>query len=277
MAKSEGLSPAIVVPVYKTKLTPAEIYSLTTLKSRLGHFPIVFVGPRSCLKGPHREIIPTARFECFPERFFASIDGYNFLMVSLGFYNRFRKYSHILIAQMDSLVIRDELLQWCETNFDYIGAPFFDGFSLATESSELLGVGNGGFSLRAVASTRRVLMHLRFYRAFRELVALRYRLISNWNQVTLLVRHALLDDATRLLKRTRMVNEDYFWGVLVPRTVDWYSVAPVTDAANFAFEANPRILIKMTGKLPFGCHAWERYDPDFWIEQGVVGQQSISG
>ena len=34
---------------------------------------------------------------------------------------------------------------------------------------------------------------------------------------------------------------------------------------SFAFEARPRTLYEMNGRqLPFGCHAWFRYDLAFW-------------
>ena len=37
------------------------------------------------------------------------------------------------------------------------------------------------------------------------------------------------------------------------------------DALRFSFEVNPKSLYKMNNdKLPFGCHGWRKYDPDFW-------------
>jgi hypothetical protein len=41
---------------------------------------------------------------------------------------------------------------------------------------------------------------------------------------------------------------------------------PAVDVAlRFAFEASPRVYFALNNyELPFGCHAWERYDKAFW-------------
>ena len=44
-------------------------------------------------------------------------------------------------------------------------------------------------------------------------------------------------------------------------------------AINFAFELQPELCYDLAGKnLPFGCHAWEKNNLDFWrpffAEQG---------
>ena len=44
-----------------------------------------------------------------------------------------------------------------------------------------------------------------------------------------------------------------------------FKVAPYDVAMNFSFEYRPEILYEMTGhKLPFGCHAWMKCNPQFW-------------
>jgi hypothetical protein len=53
--------------------------------------------------------------------------------------------------------------------------------------------------------------------------------------------------------------------VLVGRTFNDYTIAPVNEAIKFSFEANPEFLFEKNNyQLPFGCHAWQRYDPLFW-------------
>lgn len=33
----------------------------------------------------------------------------------------------------------------------------------------------------------------------------------------------------------------------------------------FSFEVNPGFLFEQKAfKFPFGCHAWEKYEPEFW-------------
>jgi hypothetical protein len=42
----------------------------------------------------------------------------------------------------------------------------------------------------------------------------------------------------------------------------------------FAFEAAPRQCLEMNqGRLPFGCHAWGRYDREFWTPHLLASEQ----
>lgn len=37
------------------------------------------------------------------------------------------------------------------------------------------------------------------------------------------------------------------------------------EASHFAFEKHPSFLFSQNGQLPFGCHAWRKYEYDeFW-------------
>ena len=42
-------------------------------------------------------------------------------------------------------------------------------------------------------------------------------------------------------------------------------MASLEDGLRFAFEVSPRTCLDLNGgKMPFGCHAWARYDRSFW-------------
>jgi hypothetical protein len=44
-----------------------------------------------------------------------------------------------------------------------------------------------------------------------------------------------------------------------------FKIAPLETALRFAFECVPRYCFeKNNHKLPFGCHAWQKYDREFW-------------
>ena len=44
-----------------------------------------------------------------------------------------------------------------------------------------------------------------------------------------------------------------------------FSIAPFETALKFSFEVAPRQCFEMNNQsLPFGCHAWARYDRSFW-------------
>jgi hypothetical protein len=53
-------------------------------------------------------------------------------------------------------------------------------------------------------------------------------------------------------------------------------IAPLEVALRFAFEANPRICYEMNNyEIPFGCHAWEKYDKEFWLPYLLPNKTSI--
>jgi glycosyltransferase involved in cell wall biosynthesis len=61
------------------------------------------------------------------------------------------------------------------------------------------------------------------------------------------------------------MNEDVFWSVYVPNVLPFFNVPDVATAARFSLELYPRLGFEMNGHvLPFGCHAWEKWDPEFW-------------
>ena len=52
--------------------------------------------------------------------------------------------------------------------------------------------------------------------------------------------------------------------LIVPRTVPNFNVAPIGAALRFSWEVLPRRCYKIcNGRLPFGIHAWARYDFPF--------------
>jgi hypothetical protein len=60
-------------------------------------------------------------------------------------------------------------------------------------------------------------------------------------------------------------NNDYFWSFEAKEYLPEFKVASVEDGMRFAFEAAPRECFERVGrKLPFGCHAWAKFDRSFW-------------
>jgi hypothetical protein len=44
-----------------------------------------------------------------------------------------------------------------------------------------------------------------------------------------------------------------------------FNVASVEEGLRFAFEVAPKECFELNNlTLPFGCHAWPKYDRDFW-------------
>ena len=141
---------AVLIPVYLPHVSADEersfIQSLRVLCSR----DVVLVCPIGLDVSYYLELSKKLNVKMHVERFLASffdgIKGYNRLMLSKCFYERFSNYEYILICQTDAFVFQDVLDDWCEKGYDYVGAPLFgDGFDLKKAR-----VGNGGFCLRRV-------------------------------------------------------------------------------------------------------------------------------
>jgi hypothetical protein len=230
----------VLIPVYKAEMDAFECYAVEHSLKVLAGQDIVFVGPR----GLDMETT-TRRFGSFPcmafdDVFFASVQGYNRLLLSVDFYQSFSDYEFVLILQTDAIVIRDELSYWCKQPFDYIGAPWPDGYELFVNMGRFDGVngkkvkvyvGNGGLSLRRV----------------RKCVALLKE----------------FGEEVNVFNRTGS-SEDLFFSVMGALSYDFVIPNEIT-ASRFAMELKPSFYHAVNGGLaPMGGHAWWVYEPEFW-------------
>ncbi|RZJ87158.1 MAG: hypothetical protein EOO20_16720 [Chryseobacterium sp.] len=187
-------------------------------------------------------------------------------MISKEFYKRFSSSEYILIYQLDAWVFKDELLEWCNNGYDYIGAPLYEGFGEAKENSAFLGIGNGGLSLRKVSSHLKVLHSFAFIRSFKELEEKKYqdKKITPVQKIKLLLEFVTANNTFHLLNHYDY-NEDTFWGVIISRKFKWFKVPDEQTASRFSMEVKaPYLYHSNHNTLPFGCHAWEKYHLDFW-------------
>jgi len=260
-------SPVVVIPFYQAKLSKSELFSFVHNTKLLAKFRIVAVCPPTIEKSLKKillDLYPGIEFELFDETFFGSIAGYNRLLKSTEFYRRFAKHEYLLLAQTDALVLADELEQWCTTQYSYIGAPWFEGFTQPTKPLRLMGVGNGGFSLRRVQDFIDCLTDNCY---LPNLLANAPTSILDFPGYLRFIKHHYLFAWSKGVLQTR-INEDVFWGLLIPKRYPKFKVAPIEKAYEFAFDAEPRYLFELNHrKLPFGCHAWQRYDENFWVEK----------
>jgi hypothetical protein len=205
----------------------------------------------------------------------STYEQFNRLKISPFLYRRYRDYKFILFYELDAFVFSDELERWCSANYDYIGAPWFEGFTKCTEASPFLGVGNGGLSLRNTRSALRALHSFSYIWKPRELFLrdsqvpreLSFMAPKKWTAKNPIgaLKDLTIRNNTFYLFNDFSQNEDMFWGLFVRRNFPWFKVAPFDEARKFSIELNPRLLFKLNGdKLPFGCHAWQKYDPEFW-------------
>lgn len=243
---------AITIPIYKPTINVAELISLTQCLKILHRHKIIFVAPASLNTIFYENICGGEikfHIERFADEYFENINGYNKLMLSVHFYKRFLNYKFILIYQLDAFVFKDTLLHWCSQNYDFIGAPHAPYNNVTGEvqflknykkllkglknifgfNHKICNVGNGGLSLRKTQS---------FY--------------------------CLLKILKHKAKKWRNNEDEFFkyWGNL---SYPLFSLPSDETALTFSIEISPKeSLKKLNNTLPFGCHAFEKYDWQTW-------------
>ncbi|RZK26391.1 MAG: hypothetical protein EOO43_02950 [Flavobacterium sp.] len=271
----------VTVPVYKEQMTDGEILSLKQLSHTLHSYPIVLVCPLGLNVEAYQFICPSITIRSFDPIFFENIDGYNKLLLATEFYEVFAEYKFILIHQLDAYIFRNELQYWCDRNYDYIGAPWFRGMAHADKKSEIIGVGNGGLSLRKIESSIRILKRTQKLRNLRFWwFKSRLQSVVTFPSVLKMLRSKFKIASLNRLNELLFyhgTNEDYFWTEISGRTFRDFKIAPAEEAMRFSFEVNPSLLYQMNvNKLPFGCHAWEKYEPEFWKQFIADPQLNLS-
>ncbi|MBK7466487.1 MAG: hypothetical protein IPJ43_06530 [Saprospiraceae bacterium] len=131
-----------------------EEISFKQLINVLGNYDIYVVTHTNVNCTEFQNMNPNLNFKYFESNYFESIKGYNQLCLSTEFYNAFKEYEYMLIAQLDTYIFKNEFNYWTEKNYDYIGAPWLKVNSkghLFDLSRFLVNrVGNGGLSLRNI-------------------------------------------------------------------------------------------------------------------------------
>ncbi|MFC4142225.1 DUF5672 family protein [Pedobacter mendelii] len=231
----------------------------------LGNYPIYFVIPKrleTSIKSHEYIREGKANYKTFDDDFFVDIMAYNRLLKFTGFYKAFLDYGFMLIHQLDAFVFKDELHYWCDKGNDTIGAPLFEGLIDAKSNSPIVGQGNGGFCLRNVRHCYDIVKQfkkLKFKRTFED--SNRPFHINFYRYI----KHQLIYIYSGYPFQP-IINEDLFWAEVIPSNFHDFKVPTVKDAMKFSFEVNPDVLFEMNHhELPFGCHAWWKYNLAFWI------------
>lgn len=249
---------AITIPIYKQTISEHELVSLTQCFNILSKYKIIFFAPASLNTAFYENFCRNKidfTIERFADDYFTNIAGYNQLMLSTAFYKRFKKYKYILIYQLDAYVFKDELTYWCAKNYSYIAAPVLN-FNGGTAGKKQKG---GMQLLSRYTHVYNVLnfLHISNYK-FRHIEngGLSLRKVSNF--IILL---------TFFRKRAKKwpINEDTFFMYWFNILFFLFKLPEELTALKFSFEQNPKKCYKLNNKkLPFCCHAFNKYDPDFW-------------
>lgn len=271
----------VVIPVYKP-LTKLSSWELSSLKQTIKVFckrSVCIIHPSDLEITGYKHFAlniqdATVNSIAFESHYFRNTKGYNKLMLSSYFYTQFSNYTNILICQLDAWVFEDDLDNWCKKGYDYIGAPIFENFAGNT-NYKFIDALNGGFSLRNVQSSLLALQQIASLQAATpQLFKKKYHHIFNpfvkwmlYLYLTFKIKHLSLKNTEYLLfvARNELPNEDYVWSHIFAQLLGNFKVCDTKSAIPFAFEVHPSYLYKLNNeKLPMGCHAWEKYEPEFW-------------
>lgn len=230
----------VLIPIYKSSLTENEEFSVSESMKKLIDFDIKFIAPTSLDKKYYLEIFPSIEISSFDDSHFVSISEYNKLLLNPNFYKSFNEYDYILLLQTDAIILKPDLKKWLSREYDYIGAPWPSGYSIDIKSQKTgeefpvkstVFVGNGGLSLRNIKST------LNLFEEFPDVRA-------EWQE--------------------RGHAEDLFFS-FVGNISSQFKIPSIGIAAEFSFDIDPEIIYRINGGIsPFGAHAWEKYNPEFW-------------
>lgn len=258
---------AVVVPMpNRSELTPDEKISFRHLLHFLGGYDKYLVVPKS-LKLNY----PSFGIKRFSDKFFGSTKAYTKLILHPSFYEAFSEYRYILVYHLDALVFSDQLLEWCGADLDLIGAPWikhpqapFAGMP-AFEGK----VGNGGFSLVNIESSLRVIYSPRYHlhppSYWEKSYGSKPAHVKLFHLPKKYLKHLRIFNNARWEMARWNGSADNFWTNRANHYYPEFKIASVETALRFAFECMPRYCFELTNhKLPFGCHAWARYDREFW-------------
>jgi len=252
----------IIIPTHRPNFTNEDKISLAHLKKHLGKFDTFFVIPKK---------ISQKKFESygykvkkFDNKFFSTLRSANEMFLTRKFYKIFKDYDFMLIHQLDALVFSNQLEKWVDSGYDFIAAPWFRpiiGYLSHKKNSPPSG-GNGGFSLRNIQKSLKILdiVNKSVTRTSKNsLIRKRWFLLAFLSGKS----HKIWLNAPA---DNYPFNEDGFWSLEAPKYDPSYKVAPFREALKFGFERFPKKCFKLNNyKLPFGAHAWEKYDKEFWL------------
>ena len=249
----------ILIITHKPKLSEYELISLKQCYKVLAKHHIRLICPEGLDVSFYKENLVNPIFDFIDPKWQRTYENFNKLKINTLLYEKYDKYEYVLFYEPDAYVFRDELEYWCNKGYDYIGAPWFEGLGYPDKGAEYFGVGNGGFSLRNVTNTLKIIKKANRYNAIFE-YAQKLKIDS------ILIRLGIMKKLVNkfVTISNNNIHEDIYIYKL-SKLFDFYKIPPPDVALKFSFELLPKRLYELNNNsLPFGCHAWPKYDLNFW-------------
>jgi hypothetical protein len=250
------------MPVHSDKPSNLELISFKQCFDVLKTHTIKVIAPKGLNLESYLKVVPNFEVVEIDPIWQSSIFMYNKLKLSSFFYDLFKEFDFLLTYELDAFVFKDEIDFWCKKNYDYIGAPWFEGYSVP-KSNEIIGVGNSGFSLRKISAMKNAIHNIYFDERNYNLLSKKKRIKAKIKKFLFFVNIFRTENYT--IQNSLHFNEDWFISAVIPKIIVDFNIAPINDAIKFSFEVNPSYLFEINNqKLPTGCHAWTVYDFEFW-------------
>ncbi|MGF6850467.1 hypothetical protein QFZ51_005702 [Chitinophaga sp. W3I9] len=256
----------VIIPVHKSVLSEEETLSLHACYRHLKAFDCFLVFPKGLPVDRFLAIHPGLIPKPVAPSWLSSLANYNRMKLSVPFYQQFADYEFMMTYELDAYIFSSKVHEHHGFDFDFIGAPVFEGYLNATPDAPFHGALNSGFSVRNIQSCLSVLKLLRRYRLrwkfyhfiYANCAALRKRIKQDQDAIFFNIH-------LKKYYTGKNFNEDMIWTQVVPLLDPSFKTAPPETAAAFSFEVNPERLYELNnGRLPLGCHAWFRFP--FWKE-----------
>lgn len=263
----------VILPIYKASPNETEMVSFARCIEVLHKYPISLCTYEGLDISYYEDRLKEAgvdyMIDYFDEKYFRSTDGYNELHLSANFYKHYLLYEYMFIYQLDAYVLEDQLSEWMDKGYDYVGAPW-----LTDDGKAFAGVGNGGFCLKKTAwwyrelrwpipvwspKTLRQLFPIKDIRTCLSFMA---RCLGSKNTVRQIYKD-----------RRYLYNEDGLPNMI--NKMSWRhkpQLPTEAEALQFSFERFPSKMYELNHRqLPMGCHAWEKYEFDSFWKKHIKG------
>jgi hypothetical protein len=113
---------SIVIPIPEPDLSPMQERMLHHCLEALARYPVIFITFDNADLSIIREHKQDIDVVYFPKEYFESRETLAKLFLMEDFYDRLSWADYLLIHELNSWVVKDELYYWCKQGYDYIKA-----------------------------------------------------------------------------------------------------------------------------------------------------------
>ena len=152
MERDTNKTYCIVIPAYQEHLNTMSMIALQSLADRTNLYEHTYLAiPEGLNIDEYRKIFKNIKIKEFDSTYFKSMFTYSQLCISYNFYTSFAEYDYMLLYQLDCYLFHDEIQQFVDMGYDYIGGPIFSiNSGWKTVKKNKPAIGNGGLSLRRI-------------------------------------------------------------------------------------------------------------------------------